>query len=233
MGMLQEFAQGLEHLLFPRLCEGCSTPLLRQEDILCLSCLQQLPRTGFHNIADNQAALIFAGRVPYEHVTALSHFTPDGLLQHLLHRLKYQSKKGVGLFLGRQLGYELLKSNWLPSIDVIIPIPLHPRKEDGRGYNQSNLLAEGLSEITGKDFEPKNLHRTKNTESQTKKSREERFANMKDAFLVNNQATLEGKHILLVDDVLTTGATMEAAAHKLLHIPGVKLSIAAAGIANS
>ncbi len=232
MSLIIDLAPGLEHLFFPRLCEGCCTPLMREEDTLCLSCLAALPRTGYYTTNDNEAALRFAGRIPYQQVTALSHFAPDSLLQHLLHRLKYDRKKGVGLFLGRQLGYELLKSNWIASVDVIIPVPLHPKKEAERTYNQSDLIAAGISEISGKDTNTKLLRRTRHTESQTKKSREERIANMKDAFIVNNVSALKGAHVLLTDDVLTTGATLEAAAAALLKVPGLTVSIATAGIAD-
>lgn len=230
---LKDFAHGLSHLLFPQLCEGCRTPLIPQEDTLCLSCMEELPRTGYHAIQDNEAALRFAGRIPYQHVTTLSHFTTDSLLQHLLHGLKYKNKKGIGLFLGRQLGYELQKSDWIQQIDMIIAVPLHPKKEAARTYNQSSIIVNGISEITGKETADKLLKRVRHTDSQTMKSRSERIANVKDAFLVMDSSLLKGKHILLVDDVLTTGATLEAAAIALLKVPQVKISIATAGLANS
>lgn len=231
MPLFQELLHGLTHVFLPRLCEGCQTPLLQQEEILCLSCFQHLPRTDWHLIDDNEAAMRFAGRVPYEQVTALAVFTPDGLLQHLLHRLKYKDQQAIGIFFGKQLGYALLESSWLQQVDVLIPVPLHPKKEAKRGYNQSALIAEGVATVTGKKHLPKALHRVKHTESQTQKSREERVANVADAFHIPDPRALTGRHVLLLDDVLTTGATIEAVAKTLLQVPQLKLSIATVGIA--
>lgn len=233
MPLLQDIAHGLAHVLFPRLCEGCRTPLIPQEYTLCLTCLFELPKTGYHSIADNEAALRFAGRIPYQQVTALSHFTEDSLIAHLMHRLKYKNRKEIGLFLGRQLGHELLKSDWMKTVDLLIPVPLHPKKEAMRSYNQSALLCKGIGEITGTEVTTKNLSRIKFTESQTLKTREERVRNVKDAFVAKNEEALKGCHVLLVDDVLTTGATLEAAANALLVIPQLKISIATAALANS
>jgi ComF family protein len=231
MRLYQELLQGFSHLLFPRLCEGCALPLMGSEAVLCLSCLQELPRTGYHLVPDNEAALRFAGRVPYRSVTALSVFTPGGLLQHLLHGLKYKGKKETGLFLGRQLGFELRQAQEWASVEGIIPVPLHPRKESLRGYNQSAMIARGVGEVWGKPVWADNLQRTRHTESQTTKSREERVANVRNAFTVKNEQLLSGRHVLLLDDVLTTGATLEAAATALLRVPGLSISIATAGIA--
>ena len=230
---IKELGKGLSHLLYPRLCEGCSKPLLPEEDILCLNCnVFNLPRTAYHHIADNETAMRFAGRVPVVKATSFAYFTTEGLLQHLLHQLKYNDKKEVGTFLGRQLGYDLKQLNWHSGIDAIIPIPLHPDKEASRGYNQTELISAGMGEILQLPVIADALYSTRNTESQTSKSRQERIANMRDAFGVKNETATTGKHILLIDDVLTTGATLEAAAMALLSVPGIKLSIATIGIAN-
>ena len=174
----------------------------------------------------------FAGRVPIVRATSLAYFTADGLLQHLLHQLKYKENKAVGLFLGRQLGYDLRQLHWAKDIDMIVPVPLHPKKEVLRGYNQSELIAGGLGEILNITVNTSVLSRSRHTESQTQKTREQRIENMQDAFIVKNAEEYSSKHILLTDDVLTTGATLEACANALLAIPSVRISIATIGVAN-
>ncbi len=231
MALLKEVLHSAAHLLYPRLCEGCRLPLLGQERILCISCCFQLPQTGFHDTAGNEAALRIAGRVPYQHATSFAYFTADGLLQHLLHRLKYSGRKAIGTYLGEQAGYALKASQWINSIDGIIPVPLHPKKEQSRGYNQSNLLALGLSKVLNVPVFGEALMRTRYTGSQTKMSREERVRNVKDAFILNPRSELCGRHALLIDDVLTTGATLESAAAALMKSNGLKLSICTIGLA--
>jgi ComF family protein len=231
--MLKEMAEGLSHLLYPRLCEGCSKPLLAEEDVLCLNCnIYNLPRTAYHHIPENETFMRFAGRVPVQKATSFAYFTHEGLLQHLLHGLKYDGKKHIGLYLGRQLGYDLKQLNWHQGIDAIVPVPLHVDKEASRGYNQTALIVEGMSSVLGIPKLENALVRTRNTESQTQKTREERIENMQLAFTVNDVNKITGKHLLLVDDVLTTGATLEACALALQLAPGVLISIATVGIAN-
>lgn len=231
MPLLQDLSRGFSHLLFPQLCAACQEPLMTSEDTICLSCYQELPRTGYHHYPDNEAALRFAGRIPYRHVTALAHFVEDGLLQYLLHQLKYKNRKHIGTFLGKQLGADLQQGNWVWEVDVILPIPLHPKKEAARGYNQAGLIAEGLGEVIHKKVDTNSLQRIKATQSQVKKSREERVANLKDAFIIRREDHLKNRHVLLIDDVLTTGATLESAALALLRLPGVQVSIATIGMA--
>jgi ComF family protein len=230
--MMNELVNGLSHLVYPRLCEGCSKPLLPEEDTLCLNCnVYYLPRTAYHHIPENETFMRFAGRVPLVKGTSLAYFTSEGLLQHLLHGLKYDEKKYIGHYLGRQLGYDLQQLNWAAGIDAIIPIPLHTDKEKLRGYNQTQLITEGLEDALHIPVITSHLYRTRNTETQTQKTREERISNMQGAFAVKQPETLAGKHILLIDDVLTTGATLEAAALALLQVNGVKISVATIGIA--
>jgi ComF family protein len=231
--LLHTIKEGLVHLLYPRLCEGCNRPLLEAEAVVCLSCSLELPETGYHDIADNETAMRFAGRVPFQHATSLGWFTNDGLLQHLLHGLKYAGKKQTGRFLGRQLGQNLLATTWISDVNLIIPVPLHPAKKAKRGYNQSALIAEGMSEVLHIPFSDSTLLRVRDTESQTHKTRTERVKNMEEAFEVSKGADLSGKHILICDDVLTTGATIEACANAILRRENVKISIATIGIAVS
>ena len=232
MSFVSDIASGVVHLFYPRLCYGCSKPLLAEEDILCLNCnVYNLPRTAYHHIADNETAMRFAGRIPVQKATSFAYFTSEGLLQHLLHQLKYNDKKEVGLFLGRQLGYDLQQINWAEGITHIVPVPLHVKKEAARGFNQSAIIADGLSEVLNIPVATGIIRRTRHTESQTQKTREERIMNMQDAFELKGPLPADNAHILLVDDVLTTGATLEACALTLLQKPGIKISIATVGLA--
>jgi ComF family protein len=205
--------------------------LLLQEKVLCISCTPYLPETGYHHIPDNDTALRFAGRIPFQQATSYAYFTAEGLLQHLLHGLKYDDKQEIGVYLGQQFGHSLKQTSWIDDVDAIIPVPLHPKKEALRGYNQSGLIAEGLNDILSIPVIDKELYRTRHTESQTKKSRTERIDNMKEVFAVRNTSTLSNKHVLLIDDVLTTGATLEACALVLLSVPGIRISFGTVGIA--
>lgn len=231
--LLHELKQGISHLFYPQLCEGCNKPLVTTENVLCISCGMELPETGYHSIADNETARRVSGRVPFEYATSFAYFTEDSLLQHLLHGLKYRGKQDVGSYLGSRFGESLRGTEWVSTVDMIIPVPLHPSKLASRGYNQSMVVAEAMGKALGIPASDDILTRTRETESQTHKSREERAANMKGAFIVPQPAALAGKHILIVDDVLTTGGTIEACSLALLADKNVKISIATIGIAIS
>lgn len=229
---LKELASGISHMIYPRLCEGCSKPLLEEEQVLCLNCsIYNLPRTAYHHIEENETFMRFAGRVKIEKATSLAYFTNEGLLQHLLHGLKYDGKKEIGTYLGTQLGYDLRQVNWQQGIDYIVPVPLHPKKEAKRGFNQAKILAEGMGDVLNIPVLDNILVRSRFTETQTQKTREERLENMQGAFAINNPEKIRDKHMLLIDDVLTTGATLEACALALQQVSGVKVSIASVGIA--
>jgi ComF family protein len=231
--MIQQIAKGLAQLVYPRLCMGCNKPLLEEENILCLNCnVYNIPRTAYHHILDNETAMRFAGRFRYERATSFAYFLSEGLLQHLLHELKYNDRQDVGVYLGKQFAYDLKLTGWAKGIDGIIPIPLHPDKEKARGYNQSRKIAEGMSKVLGIPVLDNILVRVRNTESQTQKNREQRIDNMKGAFSLENPKMLQGKHVLLLDDVLTTGATLEAAALAILQAPNTHVSLATIGIAD-
>jgi ComF family protein len=212
---------------------GCNKSLLDEEEILCLTCnVYNIPRTAYHHIAENETAMRFVGRVPVQKGTSFAYFTNEGLLQHLLHELKYNEREDIGVYLGKQLGYDLKQTGWASSIDAIVPVPLHPEKQKLRGYNQSRNIAEGISEVLGLPVLAGAVERVRNTESQTQKSREERIENMKEAFAVKAPGQIAGKHLLVTDDVLTTGATIEACALALLTVPGVTISVATIGVAS-
>jgi ComF family protein len=186
-----------------------------------------LPFTDFHLQPDNAVAQQFWGRVPIEAASALLYFSKGSRVQNLMHQLKYKNKPEVGVYLGKLAGKCLLENAVFAAADVIIPVPLHKQKLLKRGYNQSLSFAEGLAEKLQVPVSVDNLIRTTGTESQTKKSRTSRYENMKEVFSVKNPSLLTGKHVLLVDDIITTGATLEACCNVLLEIPGVKISIAA------
>jgi ComF family protein len=230
---LTELKYSITHLFYPRLCEGCAKPLLQSEQLLCISCGLAIPETGYHHLPGNETAMRFAGRIPFINATSYAYFTTDGLLQHLVHGLKYKNKKAIGLYLGRRLGEALATSGWATGIDVIVPVPLHKAKEASRGYNQSLLIAEGIAGALHIPVSSNMLLRIRDTESQTKKTRAERVSNMEDAFIINKKINLRTKHILICDDVLTTGATMEACALALLEATDIQISIASIGIAVS
>lgn len=220
---------GLGFLLFPRLCEGCRKPLVTSEEVICIGCETHLSYTHYHHIPDNETALRLSGRIHFQHATSLAYFINKGLLQHLIHGLKYNGKTQNGIYLGKELGTAIKNNNW--NIDAIIPVPLHKKKELSRGYNQSMVIGKGISEILEVPVLNNVLVRTRYTESQTDKTREERIQNVSDAFKVIKPQEILGRHILLIDDVLTTGATLEACATSLLSLQNVTISIATCGIA--
>ncbi len=213
-------------LFYPRLCAGCNISLVKGEELLCLNCIADLPRTNYHLVKENPVFQQFIGRVSIEHATSFCRFDKGGRLQHLLHQLKYNGNREIGHKMGLLFGYDLIESNLYGTIDAIIPVPLHPAKEKKRGFNQSAEICKGLSEAMNRPLLTGYLNRDLYTESQTRKGRFERWENVSGIFSVKNCEVIKGLHLLLVDDVITTGATLEAAASPLLEIQGVKVSIA-------
>jgi ComF family protein len=204
------------NLIFPKICFACNGVLLRHEAVICTSCQFSLPKTNYHLDKENPLTKVFWGRVDVKNAAAFYFFKKKGRVQNLLHQLKYKGAKEVGERIGELYGYDLLKSSWMESIDCIIPVPLHPKKLKKRGYNQSEYFAIGLSKSTQKELETTVLYRNKHSDTQTKKSRFNRWENVSEIFDVKNSERIEGKHILLVDDVVTTGATLEASVKALL-----------------
>ena len=215
------------NVIFPDLCLACEQPLTSGEKIICLSCQLELPKTDYHTFPDNPVAKHFWGKIPVEFATALYHFHKSTRIQHLLHQLKYKGRKDVGVQLGKLFGYTLQKVDAVKNIDMITSVPLHKDKELKRGYNQADAICEGLSEVLHIPFDKHAITRMKFSETQTKKGRLERWENVKEIFSVPDPARAEGKHILIIDDVITTGSTIEACAVEFLKYSGVKISIAA------
>ena len=215
------------HLFFPELCAGCSTSLVKNESVICTSCLYHLPYTHFHKDRENPVIRQMTGRLPLVFADAFLYFNKGSRVQNLIHELKYNNRPEVGYRLGELYGLTLKEYGGWEVADIIIPVPLHQRKLRRRGYNQAEKIADGLSAATKVPAKTKILMRTSDTSSQTRKSRFERYENMKNAFSVSCPGEIEGKHILLVDDVITTGATIEGCAQAALSVPGTIVSIPA------
>lgn len=213
-------------LFYPRLCAGCQTSLVRGEKVICLGCLADLPKTGFEKIPDNPVAQLFWGRAEICLATSFCTFDKGGIVQHLMHQLKYKNAREIGEKLGLIFGIDLKKAIPYQDIEILVPVPLHPKREHKRGYNQSSVIAGGISQAMGIACSTGNLVRNHYSATQTNKGRYERWENVKELFAVKYPELFAGKHLLLIDDVVTTGATLEACAQVLLKIPGTKVSIA-------
>lgn len=220
------------HLLFPVTCQACGRGLYQHEQTLCSFCIRQLPRTKYHIHQDNPVQQIFWGRLPLHSSAAFLFFHKHSKIQHLIHQLKYKGCKDVGIFLGDLYGKDLKKSELFGTVDVIIPVPLHKSRLKKRGYNQSEMFAAGLAKSMHVHLDKQSLYRTSATETQTKKSKSERWKNVSEKFALQNPEMLAHKHLLLVDDIITTGSTIEACGQILMQIPGVKLSVAAIAFAS-
>ncbi len=228
MNLLQKTSKlfdPLISLLYPRLCSACENVLLEEEKILCTKCQYDLPETDFHSFRGNPMEKLFDGRVNIEKATALYYFSKDSKVQQLIHDIKYGGNPKVGLYIGKTIGIRLEKSDFMHGIDLIIPIPIHPKRLKKRGYNQAESIALGLALKANIPIITSSLIKAKNISSQTVKSRLERWKSIEDAFIVANQESIIGKHVLLVDDVLTTGATLETCAQLLIDSVADKVSL--------
>lgn len=207
--MLRDFL----HLIFPNLCHGCQRPLVKGEDLVCTVCLYELPKTNNYENQPNEVWNKYAGRIPLEFCASYLKFGKSSSVQKLLHKLKYENKPQIGVMLGKMYAEDL---KGCLSADVIVPLPLHKRRQRVRGYNQSEVFAKGLAEGLDIMLNTTAVVRTKHTKTQTKKSREERYLNMKEVFAVKDAEAFRGKKVLLVDDVVTTGATLTSCAEEIL-----------------
>jgi ComF family protein len=227
MLQLKEIKDSFLHLLFPHVCAGCGSDILNRETMLCMRCTNDLPETNFEWHPNNPVEKIFWGRLPLVSATAQYYFTKESLMQHLMHQFKYKGNKELGQQLGRFMGEQLLRSGRFVSVNALIPLPLFPSKEKRRGYNQATVLCRGMAESMRIPVLEKIIIRPHHTETQTKKGRIERWKNMEGKFILSDPAAVINKHVLLVDDVITTGATLEASGTALLQADNVQLSVAA------
>jgi ComF family protein len=231
MGYFYDLWDDFVSLLFPRLCYACGNHLLRNENLICTGCYVIIPRTNYHLADENPLAELFWGRCHLEKAAAFSFYTKGSRIRRLIHNLKYKGIKEIGEELGRIYGLTLKSSGFLNDIDLIIPVPLHPSKKRVRGFNQSDIISEGLAEVTGITIDTTSLIRIHVSDTQTKRSRFDRWTNVAGIFQVTDPVTLNGKHILLVDDVITTGSTIESCANELLKVDGVRVSVIAMAFA--
>jgi ComF family protein len=221
MNLLQSFIA----LLYPNVCPGCGSNIANNTDEICISCHVNLPKTYEYLDKQNHTAKLFWGRYPLEHAFATYKYRTKNVTQNLIYDLKYKGNQEVGKLLGKEVGKEVLKSKL--NIDVIIPVPLHPSKLQKRGYNQSLSIAEGIQEVISCKIDTTTVIRVINTDSQTRKSKFERWENVKEIFGLTNYKDLEGLHVLIVDDVITTGSTIEGCCHTLGEIKGIRISVVA------
>jgi len=218
-------------LLFPRLCYGCGNHLLRNEKLICTGCYVSIPRTNYHQQSENPVEQLFWGRCLVEQAAAFSYYAKGSRIRNMIHKLKYSGIKEIGYELGRIYAVSLKSSGFMDEIDIIIPVPLHPAKKRIRGFNQSEYISAGISDVTGLPVNTDSLNRIVISVTQTNRSRYDRWTNVEGIFRVSDPDSIRGKHILLVDDVITTGSTIESCVNELLKVEGVKVSVIGIGCA--
>ena len=230
--MLRQLFNDTLHLFFPHHCAGCGTDALPASGLLCLRCIHQLPYTGYEAIANNPVENIFRGRLAINAGSSCFYFSKGHLMQHLIHELKYKGNKGIGEYMGALMGRAMLAGSRFTQVDYLVPLPLYADKEFKRGYNQSTILCKGISSVTQIPIMEQNVIRQHYTDTQTKKHRAERWENVAGSFAIKKPALLQGKKVLLVDDVITTGATLEACGQAMAHIPGIAIYISSLATAS-
>ena len=225
MNILKKYFSDFTELLYPLVCPVCNNKLSANDISICLSCTGKLPETNFHNDDDNETAKIFWGRIPVEFATSFLRFEKGGIAQQLMHKLKYKGHQQIGIDLGRIFASRIGNTK-INECNIIIPVPLHKNKLRKRGYNQSTLIAEGMSSILNIPVSKEILTRKIKTQTQTYLKKYERWENVKDVFYCSDISGIKDKHVLIIDDVITTGATIEACANVLLEAGAKKISIA-------
>ena len=213
----------INSILVPSGCFGCNTHLRKGERLLCTLCRNQLPLTEYNYNDENPFDRIFYGRVPIKKSNAFLFFTENGIVKHLIHHLKYRNQEEIGAFLGDWCGTQIKERNVLHPIDLIFPVPLHKKKLKKRGYNQVSLFGKQIAHHLNTEYQEDVLIKTRNTKTQTKKDRFFRWQTNQNLYTLNKNVSLQHKNVLIVDDVVTTGATLEACANAIIHIEGVHI----------
>lgn len=219
--MLSDFIS----LIYPRNCVACGNSLFKHEEQVCNYCYLNLPKSNFHLLQKNPVETLFYGRVPLNFASSFYVFHKKGSIQKILHSIKYKSNKELAILVGEWYAKDLQAHEAMKNIDAIIPVPLHPKKFKQRGYNQSEEFAKGLAKGLNVTLDLTSLKRSEYTSTQTKKSKYERWKNVEEVFEITNKDTLKNQHVIIVDDVITTGATIEACCAKLMEIEGIKISV--------
>lgn len=220
----------IQSLFFPEICFGCNGLLIRNESILCIKCRHQLPLSNSIHEKENEVERVFYGRSKITFACSLFHYKKEGIVQQLIHHLKYKGHEEIGVFIGRWMASELVSSVHLNTIDLIIPVPLHKKKRRKRGYNQVSAFGKEISKKLGVPFKENILLRNKNNKTQTFKNRLARWQKQGEIFYVKDTEPIKQKHILLVDDVITTGATIEACVKTLRSAANCSISVASMAI---
>lgn len=226
LGTVKLYLKDFVELFYPKFCASCQEPLNSAESSICISCKFQFKRARFHDDPENEVEKRFWGKIQLAGCTSYAQYIKDGLLQKAVYELKYKNNIQVGVDLGKELGYQLKSSERFKDIDLIIPVPLHKLKKRRRGFNQCDYIAEGVSGALDCEWSDKYLKRVLFNVSQTGKNTYNRHGNTKSIFEARKEEYLENKQVLIVDDVITTGATMESCARALEHIKGIKLYLA-------
>ena len=221
MALINDFMS----LIYPRHCEACGTNLLKHEEFICNLCLVSLPKSNYHKNLNNELSFVFAGRIPLQNALCFYVFEKSGRVQQLLHAIKYQNQKELAEFIGKLYVKDLKESEILKNIDVVLPIPLHAKKLKQRGYNQSEWFAKGIASELNLKLDSTLLKKVNSTNTQTNKKKFERWENVEGVFELQNSETLKNKHVLIIDDVITTGATIEAAWQALKNVEGIRVSV--------
>ncbi len=233
MFTVSPFLKDVVHLFYPHICTGCGSDLLKEHELLCIHCNNDLPHTHFADYANNPIEKIFNGRINISAAHSEYYFSKGQLMQHLIHEFKYNGNKEIGMYLGEKMGSTLLQSARFKNIDAIIPLPMFKEKECKRGYNQAAVIADGIANTMKIPCLNDTVRRKHSTETQTKKHRAERWKNAEGSFTITDQSKINGRHVMLVDDVITTGATLEACGKLILETPNTILSIVTLAIANA